>query len=229
MVGFECMHTLRQKAKGKKGSMALKLDMTKAYDMVEWIFLKGMIRRLGLSELWISRIMDCVTSDRWIPHLSTFKVFSPHVLGEDTIVADLKIVNGEWIADLIRGSFSSEEADDIFGLPLCYSDLPDRLIWHFEKSESDALTVVDAIRSQVVPLADVGVIIHDIIREISICEIFSVAFVPRPANKIPFKTVNLTCTEGKKPLLPLKVFEEHKKTFVTLKDVEGHGNYIFIP
>ncbi|KAK2638559.1 hypothetical protein Ddye_026354 [Dipteronia dyeriana] len=62
MVGFECMLALRRKAKGKKGFMALKLDMAKAYDRAEWIFLKGMMRSLGFSKLYNSRNMDCVTS-----------------------------------------------------------------------------------------------------------------------------------------------------------------------
>ncbi|KAK2638558.1 hypothetical protein Ddye_026353 [Dipteronia dyeriana] len=75
-----------------------------------------------------------VYKDRWILHLTTFKVFSPHVLGKDTVEADLKTANGDWRADLIRDSFSLEEADVILGFPPCYSDLLDRLLWYFEKS-----------------------------------------------------------------------------------------------
>ncbi|KAK3195456.1 hypothetical protein Dsin_026766 [Dipteronia sinensis] len=39
IVGFECMHALKRKKKGKTGAMALKLDMSKAYNRVEWPFL----------------------------------------------------------------------------------------------------------------------------------------------------------------------------------------------
>lgn len=42
--------------------MALKLDMTKAFDRVECCFLEGMMRRLGFSKKWIALIMRCVTS-----------------------------------------------------------------------------------------------------------------------------------------------------------------------
>ena len=63
MVGFECMHALRRKVNGKKqGFMALKLDRSKAYDRVEWCFLDGIIRRMGFSDSWIVKIMNCVSS-----------------------------------------------------------------------------------------------------------------------------------------------------------------------
>ena len=33
--------------RGKKRALALKLDVSKAYDRVEWAFLKGMMVRMG--------------------------------------------------------------------------------------------------------------------------------------------------------------------------------------
>ena len=61
MVGFECLHSMHRKVNRKKGFMALKLDTAKAYDRVEWCFLEGMMRCLGFSESWISKVMDCVS------------------------------------------------------------------------------------------------------------------------------------------------------------------------
>ncbi|KAK3198418.1 hypothetical protein Dsin_021833 [Dipteronia sinensis] len=61
IVGFECLHRLKRRC-GERGSMAIKLDMSKEYDMVEWVFLRGMMRSLGFSEKWIELIMNCVTS-----------------------------------------------------------------------------------------------------------------------------------------------------------------------
>ena len=42
--------------------MAIKLDMSKAYDRVEWPFLKLVMLRLGFAEGWVELVMRCVCS-----------------------------------------------------------------------------------------------------------------------------------------------------------------------
>lgn len=39
MVGFKCIHSLNNHKKGKLSHVAMKLDMSKAYDRVEWPFI----------------------------------------------------------------------------------------------------------------------------------------------------------------------------------------------
>ena len=39
-VAFEVLHKMRNKRSGKKGQMAVKLDIYIAYDRVEWSFLR---------------------------------------------------------------------------------------------------------------------------------------------------------------------------------------------
>lgn len=46
--------------KGKKGFMAIKVDMSKAYNRVEWAFLEAIMHRLGFAQRWISMIMQCL-------------------------------------------------------------------------------------------------------------------------------------------------------------------------
>ena len=40
--------------------MALKLDISKAYDWVEWYYLEGIVRKMGFRERWINLVMGCV-------------------------------------------------------------------------------------------------------------------------------------------------------------------------
>ena len=61
-VAFELMHGLRNKRKGKQYQMALKLDMSKAYDRVEWIFLECAMAHMGFERRWIRLMMMCVFS-----------------------------------------------------------------------------------------------------------------------------------------------------------------------
>lgn len=65
IVAYETMHAIRRKTGGKKGLMALKLDMSKAYDRVEWPFLQAVMTKLGFSSKWVDRVMDCVSTTRF--------------------------------------------------------------------------------------------------------------------------------------------------------------------
>jgi hypothetical protein len=62
LVAFEALHTMDAKMKGQQGYMALKLDMSKAYDRVEWEFLEAIMRKLGFADRWVNMLMKCVKS-----------------------------------------------------------------------------------------------------------------------------------------------------------------------
>ena len=60
IAAFETMHSIDQRRKGKQGLIAIKLDMSKTYDRVEWGYLEVVMRRMRFQERWIELIMMCV-------------------------------------------------------------------------------------------------------------------------------------------------------------------------
>ena len=59
IVAFEAFHKLK---KGTGANMAVKLDMSKAYDRIEWPFLEWILGEMGFSDRWVWMIMHCVSS-----------------------------------------------------------------------------------------------------------------------------------------------------------------------
>lgn len=47
------MHYLDHEKEGKESFMAVKLDMSKVYDRVEWNFVERVMKRLSFHEKWI--------------------------------------------------------------------------------------------------------------------------------------------------------------------------------
>jgi hypothetical protein len=60
LAAYETMHTMHTGMWSKVGFMGIKLDMSKAYDRVEWGFLEAVMAKMGFPDRWIKLIMECV-------------------------------------------------------------------------------------------------------------------------------------------------------------------------
>ena len=62
LIAFESLDHMKTNCTGKTGFMALKLDMSKAYDRVDWPFLEKIMLKMGFHESWVKLIMECITT-----------------------------------------------------------------------------------------------------------------------------------------------------------------------
>jgi hypothetical protein len=79
LMAFECIFALQNNSNKSGKLCAYKLDLSKAYDRVDWTFLEGTMRKMGFAEKWINWIMSCVTSVRYAVRLNgtLLEAFSP--------------------------------------------------------------------------------------------------------------------------------------------------------
>lgn len=66
MISYEVMHYMKRKVSGKTGWMALKLDMSNAYDRFEWNFLRVLLEKMGFDIKLVGMLLEYVTSVRYM-------------------------------------------------------------------------------------------------------------------------------------------------------------------
>ena len=60
LVAHELLHSLKSRRNCQSAYMAIKTDISKAYDRVEWNFLEKVMLQLGFNARWVQWIMECV-------------------------------------------------------------------------------------------------------------------------------------------------------------------------
>lgn len=63
MIAQEAIQSFKKK-KGKKGALIAKIDLEKAYDRVDWDFLREVLISVGMTDPLIAVIMGCIQSTK---------------------------------------------------------------------------------------------------------------------------------------------------------------------
>uniref|UniRef100_A0A8I6XYS4 Reverse transcriptase domain-containing protein n=1 Tax=Hordeum vulgare subsp. vulgare TaxID=112509 RepID=A0A8I6XYS4_HORVV len=120
LIAYEISHYLMNKRNGTSGVAAVKADMSKAYDRVEWSFLEAMLGKLGFSNGWIALVMKCVTTVSYqIKVNGTFtQQFCPSrsLRQGDPLSPYLFVICAEGLSTLLR---HAEEQGVLHGVKIC--------------------------------------------------------------------------------------------------------------
>ena len=65
VLTFEVIHYMKRKTRGKVGNVALKIYISKAYDRVDWSYLRKILIQLGLDPNWMSLVMWFVSTAKF--------------------------------------------------------------------------------------------------------------------------------------------------------------------
>jgi hypothetical protein len=110
--------------KRSKGFMAMKMDMEKAYDRMEWSLILKILQKLAFWEKWISLVQECISSSSFsvLINGSPTNVFSPSkgLRQGDPLSPFLLILGSEVLLRLLH---NAESNGKFLGFPLAPSCL----------------------------------------------------------------------------------------------------------
>ena len=117
LIAYECFHYLRKKKTGMEGYLGLKLDMSKAYDRVEWGFLEEMMLKMGFPESYVSLLLKCVRSTSFsilVNGQPTRQFYPTRGLRQgDPLSPFLFIICAEGLSSLLRDAEAKKEIHGI--------------------------------------------------------------------------------------------------------------------
>lgn len=150
LIAFECMHTIHHQH-AKQPFFALKIDMMKAYDRVEWSYLHGCLCKLGFAPEWIQSVMRCVTNVRYAVRvngeLTDPVIPSRGIRQGDPISPYLFLLCTEGLSSLLLQKESCGELQGIrngrSGPPISHLLFADDSIF-FAKSDTRSVDVLDS-------------------------------------------------------------------------------------
>jgi len=120
MVAIEVIHFMKTKTRGTDRYVALKLDISKAYDCMDWDYLRAVMVKMGFNAKWIHWISMCVESVDYFVLVNNEQV-DPIIPGRglrqgDPLSLYLLIICAEGLSSLIR---DAEARNVITGTKVC--------------------------------------------------------------------------------------------------------------
>ena len=94
------IHSMQHNTQKKNGEVALKIDISKAYDRLNWSFLRQMLSALGFPTRWIKMIMMTVESVNYFVKVK--EILFPRIF----LSFAWKASRPTWIAKNRRGAFT---------------------------------------------------------------------------------------------------------------------------
>ena len=62
LIAKEMFHSLRTNKSCQNKFMAIKTEMSKAYDRIEWSFIEALLNKMGFDPRWITLMVECISS-----------------------------------------------------------------------------------------------------------------------------------------------------------------------
>jgi hypothetical protein len=119
LVAYESIHAMKKK-KGKRGLCAVKLDMHKAYDRVEWCYLERVMIKMGFHRRWVDMVMACVTSVHYNVRFSSMETdaFTPSrgLRHGDPLSPYLFLLVAQGLSSMLKGA---ELRGELEGVRVC--------------------------------------------------------------------------------------------------------------
>ncbi|GKV33767.1 hypothetical protein SLEP1_g42227 [Rubroshorea leprosula] len=129
LIAHEAFHGLHLKKSGKHGVIALKLDIQKAYDNVDWHCLENIMRAHGFCEKWIHMVMQCVSTVSYTVATSAKKISGYKIRRRSPTISHLLFVDDS----LIFCRATMEEVNQLQTILQVYGDVSGQRV-NFSKS-----------------------------------------------------------------------------------------------
>jgi hypothetical protein len=153
LIVFECFHAIHRAKKGEESFCAYKMDLTKAYDRVDWGFLKSTLIQFGFDPLWVRRVMSCIKSIKFkvrINNQLTKEIMPMRGLRQgDPLSPYLFLFVAECFSKVLRNAISNQGLREF---RICRSSpglshlmFADDCILFFEANRNQAMIIKQAI------------------------------------------------------------------------------------